>query len=248
MRWTQFLTSKTVIGAIVAALGHLIGQPELAGYEDVLQAVSALLEAIGAVIFALGVRHATAKSAEGIVKLHPGTMVASLIGAVSLLGPIITPPTQSQAAVPISDQPVTLTHPLMNVSMEIVNTRPYTGSFVGESLRVIMQWRHPTDGGGNADSTVFHFRASKAGIFARGNFALAANVEARRKFNATVLADTFKLLKPALGDSVRFTVDTLFQCRQNACSAPGSGATTWGYFRSPAPPSMTFTRITVDSF
>lgn len=134
--------------------------------------------------------------------------------------------------------PVTLTHPFVTITGDI--PAPF------DSLRVVMQWEQPTDGGGNADSTVFNFKSTKSGIFQRGNFALVAGTKARRKFGATIAADTFKLAKPAIGDSVIFTVDTIFQCRKGACSVPGSAA--WGYIRSAAPPSMTFIKVSVDSF
>lgn len=142
----------------------------------------------------------------------------------------------------LTDAPITMTGTARTQPLNSV----VASEMAFDSLRVVMAWRHPTDGLGNEDSTVFKFRSTKAGVFQRGNFAVAANTKVRRKFNATVQADTFKMLKPAVGDSVMFNVDTIFQCRRGLCATPGSAA--WGYKRDATPPAMTFIRVSVDSF
>lgn len=167
--------------------------------------------------------------------------VSLIAGSVIVLGnqntDVLAEPAKS-VVFNFDNPPIVLTHPFVTIAGE------YTAP--GDSLRVIMQWEQPKDGLGNADSTIFTFASTKSGVFQRANFQLAANVKARRKFGPTVLADTFKLLKPAIGDSVIFTVDTIYQCRKGACSVPGSAA--WGYVRTAAPPSMTFIKVSVDSF
>lgn len=120
-----------------------------------------------------------------------------------------------------------------------------TATVAFDSLRVIVEWSHPTDGLGEEDSTVFNIKASKAIRFSGGG-SVAPNTYRRRKHLASRTADTFRVTMPALGDSVIWQADSIRQCRQGACSVPGSAA--WGYLRSAAPPSMTFIRVITDSF
>lgn len=171
----------------------------------------------------------------GIVGVTIGVIAGSLMEHRDNAAQAETP---ASVVFNFDNPPVTLTHPFVTITGDI--PAPF------DSLRVVMQWEQPTDGGGNADSTIFNFSSTKPVLFQRANFQLAANTKARRKFSGAVIADTFKLAKPAIGDSVIFTVDTIFQCRKGACSVPGSAG--WGYRRSAAPPSMTFIKVTVDSF
>ena len=107
-------------------------------------------------------------------------LIASAVVGVRSNGP-------AEAATPKSvvfnfdNPPVVLTHPFVTITGDV--PAPF------DSLRVVMQWEQPTDGGGNADSTFFNFRSTKAGVFQRANFPLAANTKVRRKFGVAVLAD-----------------------------------------------------------
>ncbi len=114
-----------------------------------------------------------------------------------------------------------------------------------DSLRVIVAWTHPNDGGGNEDSTFFRIKATRTIRFMGGG-TVAPDTYRRRMGRTVTQADTFKILRPVIGDSVIFTADSISQCRMNQCSAPGSAS--WGYKRTAAPPSMTFIRVTTDSF
>lgn len=114
-----------------------------------------------------------------------------------------------------------------------------------DSLRVVVIWDHPTDGAGNEDSTFYRIRATRRIQFQVGG-AVAPETWKRRRWSNTTLADTFKVLRPAVGDSVMFTADSISQCRMGQCSTPGSAG--WGYRRSAAPPPMTFIRMVTDSF
>jgi hypothetical protein len=114
-----------------------------------------------------------------------------------------------------------------------------------DSLRVVVGWTHPNDGGGNEDSTFFRIKATRTIRFMGGG-TVAPDTWRRRMGRTATQADTFKILRPAIGDSVIFTADSISQCRLNQCSAPGSAS--WGYKRTAAPPSMTFIRVTTDSF
>jgi hypothetical protein len=131
--------------------------------------------------------------------------------------------------------------------MVVVGRYPsiFASYFAGESLRVVVAWGHPTDGLGNEDSTTFRIKASNTIRFTGGG-TLTPDTWRLRKHLPTRLADTFRLLKPPIGDSVLFAADSIRQCRQNKCSVPGSSA--WGYFRTVAPPSFTFIKVSVDSF
>jgi hypothetical protein len=114
-----------------------------------------------------------------------------------------------------------------------------------DSLRIVVIWTHPADGLGNEDSTFYRIRATRRIQFQTGG-AVAPETWKRRRWAANTVADTFKVLRPAIGDSVMFTADSITQCRMGQCSVPGSAA--WGYQRSAAPPSMTFIRVSTDSF
>jgi hypothetical protein len=61
------LTSKTIFGAVVVAIG-IIGDSGVLGKDNapLVHAIASLVEAIGGVVFAWGMRHAIAKAAEGI--------------------------------------------------------------------------------------------------------------------------------------------------------------------------------------
>jgi len=151
----------------------------------------------------------------------------------------------------LNDAPVGLTWehlpaPEAPESMVVVGRYPSIfADFVGESLRVVVAWGHPTDGLGNEDSTVFRIKSSNTIRFTGGG-TLTPDTWRLRKHLPTKLADTFKLLTPPIGDSVFFNSDSIRQCRQNKCSVPGTAA--WGYHRTTAPPAMTFIKVSVDSF
>lgn len=117
--------------------------------------------------------------------------------------------------------------------------------FALDSLRVVVSWTHPTDGGGNEDSTFFRIKATRTIRF-NGGGSVGPDAWRRRMGRTVTQADTFKVLRPAIGDSVLFTADSISQCRKNLCSTPGGAG--WGYKRTAAPPAMTFIRVTVDSF
>lgn len=152
---------------------------------------------------------------------------------------------------PLTDAPVAiiwdkLPPPPAPESVTVVGKYPaIVASIVGDSLRVTVSWGHPIDGLGIEDSTVFRIRATRTLRFMGGG-SVAPETWRRRKWLTATTADTFKLLKPAIGDSVLFSADSITQCRKGACGVPGSAG--WGYFRNAAPPAMTFIKVSVDSF
>src|SRR5688572_28503444 len=90
--------------------------------------------------------------------------------------------------------------------------------FAFDSLRVIVNWSHPTDGLGNEDSTTFRIKASKTLRFSGGG-TVTPDTWRYRKHLPTRLADTFRIAFP-VGDSVLFNADSIRQCRGGKCSAP----------------------------
>lgn len=160
-----------------------------------------------------------------------GILAAAVVAAL----PLQTAPTP---VVGLENEPITFIGPApwSNITAE---------SFAFDSLRVVVLWTHPADSLGLEDSTVFRIKATKAIRFMGGG-TVAAGTWKRRNWSNKTLADTFKVLRPAIGDSVIFTADSITQFRKGAGSVPGSAA--WGYQRSAAPPAMTFIRVTTDSF
>jgi hypothetical protein len=121
----------------------------------------------------------------------------------------------------------------------------YNVTIAGDSLKFALFWTQPADSLGRADSTVYVAHVSKATRFYSDTVTRAAGARIRRRFLGAT-ADSFKLKRPAYGDSVVVTGDTIFQCRGGACSVPGSFAVT--YVRRSVPPPMTIVRIVQDSF
>jgi hypothetical protein len=121
----------------------------------------------------------------------------------------------------------------------------YNVTIAGDSLKFALFWTQPADSLGRADSTVYIVHVSKATRFYSDTLTRAAGVRIRRRFLGAT-ADSFKVRKPAYGDSVVVTGDTIFQCRGGACSVPGSFAIS--YVRRTVPPPMTIVRIVHDSF
>lgn len=121
----------------------------------------------------------------------------------------------------------------------------YNVAVAGDSLKVVLTWTQPTDGLGNADSTVSIMHISKPIRFYGDTTLRGAGTRIRRRYN-TALADSFKLKKPVLSDSAVFTGDSIFQCRKGLCSVPGSWA--FKYVRTAVPPPMTLLKIVHDSF
>jgi hypothetical protein len=128
------------------------------------------------------------------------------------------------------------TSPLVDITADLV---------AFDSLRVVVTWKHPVDSIGLEDSTRFRIKATRAIRF-NGGGSVAANTFKVRSFGPSRLADTFKVLRPMVGDSVVFQADSIVQFRAGEMSVPGSAA--WGYKRTAKVPAMTFDRITVDSF
>lgn len=121
-----------------------------------------------------------------------------------------------------------------------------TGTVVGDSLKIRVDWTQPTDGKGNADSTTYRFKLSKPWKWYADTVVRAANTWVKRK-RAAQLSDSLRLLLPVEGDSVLVQADSVRQCRKAVCSVPGSFA--FRFDRSPAaPPPMTFVRVVTDSF
>lgn len=167
-------------------------------------------------------------------------LVLSALAACVIAASAPTPTVTSQSNYDLVNNPITLIGPkLIDSSIVIV------GVVVGESLRVTVNWEHPTDGLGNEDSTFFRIKASQTIRF-NGGGSVAPDTYRRRRWNASTTADTFKVIKPPIGGKVTFQADSISQCRKGACSAPGGAG--WGYERSFAPPAMTFIKVTVDSF
>ena len=121
----------------------------------------------------------------------------------------------------------------------------YNVTIAGDSLKFALFWTQPADSLGRADSTVYVVHVSKATRFYSDTLTRAAGTRIRRRFTGAT-ADSFKLKKPAYGDSVVVTGDTIFQCRGGACSVPGSFALR--YVRRAVPPPMTVVRVVHDSF
>lgn len=116
--------------------------------------------------------------------------------------------------------------------------------FAGDSIRQIVTWTHPNDGGGNEDSTKFRIKASRNFVFMRGPY--TAPNYLRRKFGPTVTADTIKYVKPNPGDSIIFQVDSFQLFRKGQPSLPGSAG--WKYVRTLGPPPLQVPKILTDSF
>lgn len=171
------------------------------------------------------------------------SMVVTLLAAIAIIGCWAISYAQGPLAMgDLENPPITMLGPsLINPNDPI----QLVASVAGDSLRVVVIWSHPTDGNGNEDSTTFRIRATKPVVFTTGGSG-SVNTWKRRVWSSDHLADTLKLLKPAIGDSVIFTSDSIRQWRKNSGSIPGSAG--WGYRRSAAPPAITFIKTTIDSF
>jgi hypothetical protein len=104
-------------------------------------------------------------------------------------------------------------------------------NLTSDSLRFVVAWKQPTDGMGNADSTVFRIVITKdSRWYAKDSVVITASTNQRRRYT-TQLADSLKMAKPAMGDSVSVTISGFIQCRKGDCSNPGGAAagyrTTW---------------------
>lgn len=135
--------------------------------------------------------------------------------------------------------------PALPDSLIRVNPRITATVAVGDSLKVKMEWTQPTDGLGNADSTLYRLKLSKPWKFYGDTVLRSANSFVRRK-RTTQTSDSLKLAL-AVGDSVAFTADSIRQCRKGVCSVPGSAAFLYNRNVAP-PPAMTFLKVTTDSF
>lgn len=207
----NMMRSKTVIGAIIIALAHILRSGEFAEFNDGLQFALAVLEGFGVVLAGYGARHAIAKASQGVAQLHPFTVLAVFL-LVSVQGP----------NAPASDLPV-------------VTVDEFHGT-AGDSLKYVLMWKQPADTvrKGKIDSTVYRIVSTKP-ITYYGSTGTVLN--ARRRKVATELADSFKLARPALGDSVTFQVSGFSLCRRGDCSVPGGAG--WGHRETYAPPSAT---------
>lgn len=108
-------------------------------------------------------------------------------------------------------------------------------ALVGDSLKAVINWSAPTDSAelGKADSTLYEITINKAALWWGGK-AIAANTLTPRRIVGAGNGDSLRLKRPAVGDSVTFTIIKFRQCRKNECALPGSSA--WTYKRSNAPP------------
>ena len=213
------LTSKTIIGAILAALGFLAGSPEFGSHKEIIQQVATLLEAVGGVLFAWGVRHAIAKSADGIVQLHPLSTVLALLFALPLLAATGSLPRQSNAP------PLNPAH-FANYSWD--------DQLAGDSMKVLLYWGQPPDtvAKGKIDSTVYSVKVSLPTNYYNANVVPASSTVRRVK---TTFADSLRLAKPIIGSTVTVQVTGFIQCRQGDCSVPGSGAFSYKHTYAPPP-------------
>jgi len=123
----------------------------------------------------------------------------------------------------------------------------YNVTIAGDSLKIALSWTQPKDSLGVADSTVYIMHVSKNfKFYGIDTVTRIANTRIRRKFGTAGLADSFKLKKPAYGDSVNVIGDSIYQCRGGKCSVPGAWA--FAYIRTAVPPPMTLIKIVHDSF
>jgi hypothetical protein len=136
-----------------------------------------LLEAIGTVVTAWGVRHAVAKASQGIVQLHP---LATVIALAWTFGALFLPRTLP------SPFPLTLA------------PDEYYGA-AADSLKYVISWKEPSDTAalGKVDSTFFRFVSSKGVTFFGSTGLTTPNVAVRR--TSTGHADSLKLAKPPVG-------------------------------------------------
>ncbi len=123
---------------------------------------------------------------------------------------------------------------------------PYSGAVTGDSLKVVVLWTQTPDSAqfGKIDSTVYKLRSSKPAVF-YGGTAFPANTDVRHVKDAVSFADSFKLARPAPGDSAVFQVKGFVQCRKGDCSVPGGAG--FQYRSTFAPPAATVsgTKVTV---
>jgi hypothetical protein len=114
----------------------------------------------------------------------------------------------------------------------------FYGNVAGDSLKYVISWKQPADSAelGKVDSTFYRFVSSK-GVTFFGSSGLTVPGTALRRTIKGGLADSLKLVKPAVGDSVTFSVTNFQQCRKGDCSLPGSAG--WKYRRSFAPAAAT---------
>lgn len=113
---------------------------------------------------------------------------------------------------------------------------PDEWTLAGDSIKYVIFWKEAADSAalGKVDSTFYRLTATKAVVFYPAK-PLAASTPLRRSFAAGVFADSFKMAKPAPGDSAVFQITNFVQCRKGDCSVAGSAA--WRYRSSYAPPA-----------
>lgn len=203
-------TSKTVLGAVLWAVGFLL-QPEVLA--ALPEKWSALLQALGGVLTAFGIRSAIGKAAVGRVQLHPLAMVIAVSAA---FGTLVLPKTLP------SPFPLTLA------------VDEWYGNVAGDSLKYVITWKQPADSAtlGKIDSTFYRFVSNKGVTFFGSSGLTTPGTGLRRTVKG--LGDSLKLVKPAVGDSATFQITNFQECRKGDCSVPGSAA--WKYRRSYAPP------------
>lgn len=200
------LTSKAVWGAITWAIGFLLQPGVLSALPE---KISAFIQALGVILGVYGIRVGVAKAAQGVVQ-SPW-----IIGVFSLL-------LASAATLP-TPFPLTL------------HVDEWYGNAAGDSLKYVVTWKQPADSAiaGKIDSTFYRFVSNK-GVTFFGSTGVTTPDQGLRRTVKPGLADSLKLVKPAIGDSAVFQISNFTECRKGDCSIPGSAA--WKYKRSFAPP------------
>jgi hypothetical protein len=219
------LVSKTVWGAILWVIGFLTQPGVLSALPE---KVAAVIQAVGIVLGAIGVRHAIAKAAIGVVQ---SPLIIGLLAVMLTVAGVLP------------------TNVLFHQDSGYCTAGPVldcTGA-VGDSLRYVVMWKQPPDTAskGKIDSTFYRFTATKGVTFYGSSGVLTPNTPVRRSLNAGVLADSLKLAKTALGDSVVFQITNFVQCRKGDCSLPGALA--WKYRETFAPPPASPT-VRIETF
>lgn len=209
----NWFSSKTFWGALLWVVGFLTQPGVLSALPE---KVAAVIQGLGVLLGAVGVRTAIAKSALGRVQ-SPAFIGLFAMLLATLATDVSFTPREGWCKI------------LSPTSLDC------TGA-AGDSLRYVIMWKQPPDTAskGKIDSTFFRFTSSKGVTFYGSSGVLAANTPVRRSLSAGVLADSLKLAKTALGDSVTFQVSNFVQCRKGDCSVPGSLA--WKYRETFAPP------------
>ena len=129
---------------------------------------------------------------------------------------------------------------LRRVDMKVSNV-----VVANDSLKVKLNWTQPTDGFGNADSTLYRIKVNKPWVLYGDTVIRAANTWVRRK-RTTQLSDSLKLSRGLPGDTIQFNADSIRQCRKGACSVPGSAA--FQSIRPINPPTPVTFQVVTDSF